>query len=122
MKPSTLTAYACVLVAAAYVGDVRAHHGWGGYDTATVLTLTGTIEQAGYENPHGELKLKITQPQAKTWVVTLAPPSRMQARGLPASDIKSGVTITVVGYPNKSDPNEMRAERITVNGKTVELR
>jgi len=122
MKPSTLAAYALILVAAAHVGDARAHHGWGGYDAATVLTLTGTIEQAGYENPHGELKLKISQPQAKTWVVTLSPPSRMQARGLPASDLKPGTTVTVVGYPNKTDPNEMRAERITVNGKTVELR
>ena len=29
---------------------------------------------------------------------------------------------TVVGYPNRGNPNEMRAERITVDGKTVELR
>lgn len=122
MKPSTLAAYACILIAAAYIGDARAHHGWGGYDAGTVLTLTGTIEHAGYENPHGELKLKVGQPQAKTWVVTLAPPSRMQSRGLPAGDLKPGTTVTVVGYPNKTDPNEMRAERITVNGKTVELR
>lgn len=122
MKPSTLAAYACILIAAAYIGDARAHHGWGGYDAGTVLTLTGTIEHAGYENPHGELKLKVSQPQAKTWVVTLAPPSRMQSRGLPAGDLKPGTTVTVVGYPNKTDPHEMRAERITVNGKTVELR
>lgn len=99
-----------------------AHHGWGGYDAGKVLTLTGQIEAAGYENPHGELKLKVSQPGAKTWVVTLAPPYRMQARGLPAADLKPGVAVTVVGYPNKTDPNEMRAERITVNGKTVELR
>jgi len=122
MRPSTLVLYACILFAAAYVGHARAHHGWGGYDAGTVLTLTGTIEQAGYENPHGDLKLRVTQPQAKAWVVTLAPPSRMQARGLPAGDLKPGTTVTVVGYPSKSDPNEMRAERITVNGKTTELR
>jgi hypothetical protein len=28
----------------------------------------------------------------------------------------------VVGYPNRSKPEEMRAERITFEGKTVELR
>lgn len=122
MKLSTLATYAAIVLAAGFVGNARAHHGWGGYDASTVLTLTGTIEQAGYENPHGELKLKIAQPQAKTWVVTLAPPSRMQSRGLPASDLKPGATVTVVGYPNKTDPNEMRAERIIVNGKTTELR
>jgi len=99
-----------------------AHHGWGGYDSTKVLTLDGAIEQAGYENPHGELKLKITQPDAKTWTVTLSPPYRMQSRGLPAADLKPGTTVTVVGYPSKTNPSEMRAERITVDGKTVELR
>jgi hypothetical protein len=36
--------------------------------------------------------------------------------------LKPGVEATVVGYPNRSDANEMRAERITIGGKTVELR
>jgi hypothetical protein len=28
----------------------------------------------------------------------------------------------VVGYQHRGDPQEMRAERITIEGKTVELR
>ena len=36
--------------------------------------------------------------------------------------LKPGVTATVVGYPNRNKPEEMRAERIIINGKTVELR
>jgi hypothetical protein len=27
-----------------------------------------------------------------------------------------------MGYPHRSDAGEMRAERITINGKTAELR
>ena len=46
----------------------------------------------------------------------------MQNRGLIEEMMKVGSTCTVVGYPNKSDPNEMRAERIILNGKTIELR
>jgi hypothetical protein len=30
--------------------------------------------------------------------------------------------VSVTGYPNRSKPEEMRAERITLDGKTVELR
>ena len=30
-----------------------AHHGWSSYDSSKVLTLTGTIREAGYEHPHG---------------------------------------------------------------------
>jgi hypothetical protein len=33
-----------------------------------------------------------------------------------------GTTAKVEGYPNRTDPEEMRAERITIDGKTVELR
>jgi len=49
-------------------------------------------------------------------------PSRMTSRGLPPDAIKKGATVTVVGYPNRRKPDEMRAERIIAGGKTVELR
>lgn len=96
-----------------------AHHGWSEYDQQNVLKLTGTIEDAGYEHPHGHVKLKTP---GKTWVAVLAPPSRMDARGLTKEMLKDGATATVEGYPSRVKPEEMRAERITVAGKTVELR
>jgi hypothetical protein len=52
----------------------------------------------------------------------LAPPSRMDARGLSKDMLKVGATASVEGYPSRVKPEEMRAERITVAGKTVELR
>jgi hypothetical protein len=96
-----------------------AHHGWSEYDSTQTLTLTGTIKEAGYEHPHGHILL-VTP--GKTWQAVLAPPSRMEARGLPSAMLKAGATATVVGYPNRGKPEEMRAERITIDGKTVELR
>ena len=114
-----------VLSAVALVGAwalsalALAHHGWSEYDTNQALTLTGTIKESGYEHPHGHILL-VTP--AKTWTAVLAPPSRMEARGLPPTALKPGGTATVVGYPNRNKPDEMRAERITVDGKTVELR
>ena len=96
-----------------------AHHGWSEYDATRTLTLTGAIEQAGYEHPHGFVKLTV---DGKTWTAVLAPPSRMESRGLPRSALVPGRTVTVVGYPNRHKPDEMRAERITVDGRTVELR
>jgi hypothetical protein len=96
-----------------------AHHGWSGYDSSKVLNLTGTIRESGYEHPHGYIKFEVP---GKTWLVVLAPPSRMENRGLARASLVPGTAATVVGYPNRTDPDEMRAERITVNGKTVELR
>jgi len=96
-----------------------AHHGWSGYDSSKALRLTGTIQESGYEHPHGYIRLAVPE---KTWLVVLAPPSRMENRGLPPQALAVGNTATVVGYPHRTEPDEMRAENITVEGKTVELR
>lgn len=96
-----------------------AHHGWGSYDSDNPLTLTGKIVESTYQNPHGTLKLDAP---GKTWLVILAPPSRMERRGLPASMLAPGKTATVVGYAHRTEATELRAERITIDGKTVELR
>ena len=111
----TIVSLAAALAAAA----AYAHHGWSEYDNANTLKLTGVIKESGYEHPHGHVQLETS---GKTWHVVLAPPSRMSARGLPAADLKAGVKAEVVGYPNRNKPEEMRAERITIGGKTVELR
>lgn len=96
-----------------------AHHGWSEYDSSKALKLTGKIVESGYEHPHGHVRLAVP---GKTWEVVLAPPSRLERRGLEKSMLKPGVTATVEGYPNRGKPEEMRAERISINGKTVELR
>jgi hypothetical protein len=113
----------CSLALAAMVATqgapALAHHGWSGYDSSKEMTLTGVIREAGYEHPHGFVKLDAG---GKVWVVVLAPPTRMENRGLPRTALQPGVTATVVALPNRTDPEEMRAERITVGGKTTELR
>jgi hypothetical protein len=119
-RRSLLIAFALsVAVALGPLLPASAHHGWSGYDSSKVLNLTGTIREAGYEHPHGFIKFEVP---GKTWVVVLAPPSRMERRGLTQAMLAPGTTATVVGYPNRTEPEEMRAERITINGKAVELR
>ena len=113
------TGIALVLLVALAPAVAIAHHGWSGYDSASTLNLEGTITDAGYEHPHGFLRLETP---GKTWLVVLAPPSRMENRGLPRDMLKPGTKVSVVGYPKRDDPGEMRAERITIAGKTTELR
>lgn len=95
-----------------------AHHGWSGYHTEA-QKLTGVIEESTYASPHGSIRLKSGD---KEWLVILAPPSRMTNRGLTAEMLKVGTSVSVEGYQHKTEAAEMRAERITVDGKTVELR
>ncbi len=107
------------IFALSLIQPVLAHHGWGSYDANTVLTLDGTVAEIDPNNPHGELKLKTAD---KVWIVTLSPPARMAARGKPLAEIKVGDKLVAVGYPSRSRADEMRAERVTHNGFTVELR
>lgn len=109
----------CMLGLMLVTAAAHAHHGWSEYDSATPLNVAGVIKESGYEHPHGHVRLETP---GKVWLVVLAPPSRMEHRGLAAGDLKPGANVTVIGYKNRSKPEEMRAERIVVSGKTIELR
>ncbi|RJG27481.1 DUF6152 family protein [Massilia cavernae] len=102
-----------------FATQASAHHGWSEYDADKPLQLKGTIEESGYTHPHGYVRLKTA---AKTWLVVLAPPSRMENRGLAKDALAKGNTATVHGYPHRTKPDELRAERITIGDKTTELR
>jgi hypothetical protein len=97
-----------------------AHHGWSTYDAATVLTIEAPILTAAYQNPHSNITLK--DQAGKEWHVILAPPSRMERRGIAKEALVAGKTVTVVGYPSRNVDGEMRAERMTIDGNVVELR
>ncbi len=96
-----------------------AHHGWSEYDSGKPVTLAGTITEVSYTYPHATIKLEVS---GKTWFAVLAPPSRMSTRGISGSDLKPGMQASLEGFPKRDDTAEMRAERITLNGKAYELR
>lgn len=112
--PMLLLAFAGLLT-----GTAAAHHGWGSYDAANPVTIAGPIETLKYENPHATIAVR---GEDKVWTVTLAPTSRMTSRGATAEVVAVGTNVSAYGYPSTVEKDEMRAERITVDGKTYELR
>lgn len=100
-------------------GVASAHRGWSGYDASKVLMLTGMVQKASSAYPH---ELLMLDADGRIRRILLAPPSRMERRGLPAGSIAAGQAVTVEGYPSRSDPDELRAKRIRVEGSTVEMR
>ena len=113
------TRYILLAGALAITGPAAAHHGWGSYDAAKPVTVTGPIVTSKYENPHATLTVKGSD---KEWTVTLAPTSRMGNRGASVAVVSVGKTVSAYGYPSTVEKDEMRAERITIDGKTFELR
>ncbi|MFN3514498.1 MAG: DUF6152 family protein [Phenylobacterium sp.] len=96
-----------------------AHHGWSSYDAEQVIKVTAPLSEVSWGNPHGSAKVAY---QGKTWDVILAPTARMEARGLTRAMVAGGQPVTLEGYPRKDGTPEMRIERVTAGGKTVELR
>ena len=121
MRQATLAAALSALLGWLAFGPLPAgaHHGWSAYDADNAIKVETKIETVRYHNPHGEIEI---QHDGKLWVVVLAPRARMQARGLPPEDLQQGTTALIEAYPKRNGEPEMRAERITLGGKTIELR
>ena len=88
-------------------------------DSRKPLTLTGTIKASGYENPHAYVDLDV---DGKLWHAVLAPPSRMQARGVTRELLQPGARVTVAGFPHKTRSTEMKTEQITIGEQTTNIR
>ena len=114
----TLLALATALLIAALT-PAMAHHGWGSYDARNPVTVEGKIVSVKYENPHVVVSVEAKN---ETWTLILAPTSRMMNRGAFKKMFEAGKSISAFGYPSKEHPNELRAERITVERQTVEMR
>lgn len=117
--PIAVTAASLVIFASVGTVPVAAHHGWSEYNNRQTLNLTGQVRSVNYGNPHTTIQLQTSD---KLWLAVLAPPSRLERRGLPKGSLQVGQTVRLVGYPHRKDSDELRAERIIIGDRTVELR
>ncbi len=115
----TLRLLPAVLLSLVFSAPAWAHHGWSSYDAEKTIKADVPLAEVRYRNPHAEAEVDY---QGKRWQVILAPTSRMESRGLPKDALAPGKTVTLEGYPRKDGTPEMRIERITVDGKVIELR
>ena len=111
--------FATLLLGCLAVLPAAAHHGWGSYDADKVMRFDAALVEVHYRNPHAEVTV---EHQGERWNVVLAPVSRMTARGLADGALVKGKTVTIEGYPRSDGARELRAERVVVDGKTIELR
>ena len=115
-----LTRPLLLLLLAAFASVAHAHHSWSRYDQTQPMGLSGTVGELFYFNPHVTLTLEA--PGGRNWLVVLGSPYRMQKLGLTSAALKAGTKITVIGYPHRTDADTMRAERIVIEGRSIELR
>jgi hypothetical protein len=78
-----------------------AHHSAAMFDRAKVITLTGTVKEFQYTNPHSWLQVMVVDADGNTveWGFEAEGPSTLLRVGIQAGTFKPGDKVTVVANP-----------------------
>ena len=97
-----------------------AHHGSASYDTSKTVTVTGTVTDYIWSNPHVFLKVDAKDDSGNTlhWVIEAQNPVTQTSKGWTKNTFKPGdeVAVDVIPAKNSQPVGEFR-DRIVINGK-----
>lgn len=92
--------------------------GWRPYDATGTIKITAPL--VGIEWESRNLKIYVTL-EGRQKEILLAPIARMARLGLGQDALAVGKIVTIEAYPSMENADELYAERITVDGKVIEL-
>jgi hypothetical protein len=109
------------------VGTASAHHGTIGYDSAKIVTVTGTVTKYVWSNPHIIVFMDAPDESGKVehWVIELAAPLMMQRFGWTKNVMKPGDRLVAKVHPAKNGApvgisgTSNTLLEFTVNGKPL---
>ena len=97
----------CVLIAGLGIlgsAPVFAHHSFTMFDMSKRITLTGTVTEFQWTNPHAYIEIDVPDEQGvvKHWSIELGSPSILQQSGWKFSSLKKGDKATLIINPLKN--------------------
>jgi hypothetical protein len=101
---------------------VAAHHGAASFDTERELTLTGTVTEWIWSNPHCFLKFDVKDESGTVtnWVAEVQNPTDMTRRGWARTSFRPGDAVTVTVQAVKSGAPIARIRTVILaNGQTL---
>lgn len=123
MKATFLT---LITIAGILVGGVSfAHHGTSMYDMTKEISLSGTVKEWTFGNPHSWLWLNVIPAKGaiEEWSIESAPPNYLSRQGWSPSTLKAGEKLTILISPLKGEPNRgILLEVKRSNGETLIVR
>ena len=78
-------------------GSAWAHHSFAMFDQARQVSITGTVSNFEWTNPHAFIELEA--PDGKLWSVELNSPNNLVRQGWKRTALKPGDKVTVVLNP-----------------------
>lgn len=92
---------------------LSAHHRWP-VDRSELVTVSGTVVEFVWENPHPMITLEVRNNDGVTeeWLIGGPALNRMEANGWNESTVNPGDEITGVGYQFSDGQKIVRLERV----------
>ena len=103
---------------------VFAHHGGAAYDNANPLTLTGTVKEFHFIQPHPLIALEVKDDKGNVveWSVEMTAPNHLVRYGWNGKKLKPGDEITVTGSPARNGLKVLNLRKISyTNGEMIPL-
>jgi hypothetical protein len=94
-----------------------AHHSFASeYDEKKIVTVSGTVTQFDWTNPHALLYVdgKDENGKAAIWKFEMGSPGGLVSRGWKKTDLKVGDQITIDGFAAKDGTNLANARIVTM--------
>ena len=85
------------LVAGALAGAAQAHHSFAMFDQSRQVTVTGTVKEFQWTNPHAFIE--VVDASGKLWSVEMNSPNNLRRQGWQRLALKPGDKVTVVLNP-----------------------
>ena len=91
------------LGASAIAVPAVAHHSGAMFEPTKEVTLSGTVKEFQFTNPHSWLLVDVKGPDGKvtTWGFEAEGPSSMTRAGIRLKDFTPGTPVTIIGRPMK---------------------
>ena len=83
-------------------GVAVAHHSFAMFDTTATVTVSGTVTEFQWTNPHAYIELDVPEANGvpkKHWSIELGSPSILQQSGWKYKDLKFGDKVTATLNP-----------------------
>lgn len=115
MKSKLLAASVWGTVLLTIATPLLAHHGGAQYDAKNPVTVTGTVTEFRFTNPHVQIHFDVKNENGDVdkWVAETASPQRLFSFGWNAKTLKAGDKITVTGAQLKDGQKIMSIIKLT---------
>ena len=104
-------------------GSALAHHSFAAFfDPTRTVSVTGTVTEFRFTNPHGTITLEVKGEDGKTreWKAETNAPVVLMRRGWRKSSLKRGDIVTLTGWPSRDGKPYIRLQgAVDANGKPI---